>query len=340
MLRPSRPMMRPFSSSDLSSTTDTVVSTACPPATRCMQVARMLRARRSASWRVSSSTWRISRALSWRSSSSSSRRRICFACPALRPDTRSSSRTCSRLASLSRAAPSSMLRALSAEHALALVELLQACVERVSFARSRSSRRASSSRRARSSASRSSRRRPPARALSPRRAVGAGPGRTLGIGLAVAGRARRRRTPCPATAGPRSRRASRTTSRGHPRGYRGRQQNLHFAVSSPGSGRAPFSSSGGLLGAARTQGLLLRARASGARGTSVSSEGSSLACAGMVVDRCVIRCKQAKKCQFRCLAAAIGPPAPGYPRIAALAQHLGKRCAHAARRAPWARTAS
>ena len=86
MLRPSRPMMRPFSSSDLSSTTDTVVSTAWLDATRCITVARMLRARRSASRRVSSSTWRISRALSWRSSSSSSRIMICFAWPALRPD--------------------------------------------------------------------------------------------------------------------------------------------------------------------------------------------------------------------------------------------------------------
>ena len=45
----------------------------------------MLRARRSASRRASSSTWRISRALSWRSSSSSSRSMICFAWPALRP---------------------------------------------------------------------------------------------------------------------------------------------------------------------------------------------------------------------------------------------------------------
>ena len=49
MLRPSRPMMRPFSSSDLSSTTDTVVSTAWLDATRCITAARMLRARRSAS---------------------------------------------------------------------------------------------------------------------------------------------------------------------------------------------------------------------------------------------------------------------------------------------------
>ena len=79
MLRPSRPMIRPFISSDSSWTTDTVVSAAWPPATRCMTVERMLRARRSASRRASSSTCRIRTALSWRSSSSSSLSRICFA---------------------------------------------------------------------------------------------------------------------------------------------------------------------------------------------------------------------------------------------------------------------
>ena len=110
MLRPSRPMMRPFSSSDLSSTTDTVVSTAWLDATRCITAARMLRARRSASRRVSSSTWRISRALSWRSSSSSSRIMICFAWPALRPASRSSSRSWSRLASFSSSRAWSRLR--------------------------------------------------------------------------------------------------------------------------------------------------------------------------------------------------------------------------------------
>ena len=57
-------MILPFSSSDFSSTTDTVVSTAWPDATRCITADRMLRTRRSASRRVSSSTWRTSRALS------------------------------------------------------------------------------------------------------------------------------------------------------------------------------------------------------------------------------------------------------------------------------------
>ena len=101
MLRPSRPMMRPLSSSDLSSTTETVVSTEWLDAIRCITVERMLRARRSASVRASSSTWRIRRALSWRSSSSSSFRRICLACPVESPATRSSSRIWSRLASFS-----------------------------------------------------------------------------------------------------------------------------------------------------------------------------------------------------------------------------------------------
>ena len=43
MFRPSRPMMRPLSSSDFSSTTETVVSTAWLDATRCITAARMLR---------------------------------------------------------------------------------------------------------------------------------------------------------------------------------------------------------------------------------------------------------------------------------------------------------
>ena len=61
MLRPSRPMMRPFMSSAGSWTTDTVVSAAWPAARRCMTTERMLRTRRSASRLVSSSTWRTRR---------------------------------------------------------------------------------------------------------------------------------------------------------------------------------------------------------------------------------------------------------------------------------------
>jgi hypothetical protein len=49
MLRPSRPMMRPFISSFGSSTSLVVVSLACVAASRCMATERMLRARRSAS---------------------------------------------------------------------------------------------------------------------------------------------------------------------------------------------------------------------------------------------------------------------------------------------------
>ena len=80
MLRPSRPMMRPFMSSAGSWTTDTVVSAAWPAARRCMTTARMLRTRRSASRLVSSSIWRTRRAESWRIWSSSSLSRSCLAC--------------------------------------------------------------------------------------------------------------------------------------------------------------------------------------------------------------------------------------------------------------------
>ena len=170
MLRPSRPMMRPFSSSDLSSTTDTVVSTAWLEATRCMTAARMLRARRSASCRVSSSTWRISRALSWRSSSSSSRISSCLAWPALRPATRSSSRSWRALASLSSSRRVLEVALAVVERALALVELWAWRSIEPSLARRRSSSRASSERRARSSSSSAAScpsapvRRPPGRA--------------------------------------------------------------------------------------------------------------------------------------------------------------------------------
>ena len=79
MLRPSRPMIRPFMSSAESCTTDTVVSAAWPAASRCMQTDRMLRTRRSASRLVSSSIWRIRRAASWRASSSTSWSSSCLA---------------------------------------------------------------------------------------------------------------------------------------------------------------------------------------------------------------------------------------------------------------------
>ena len=161
MLRPSRPMIRPLSSSDLSSTTDTVVSTAWPDASRCITVARMLRARLSASRRVSSSIWRTRRALSWRSSSSSSRIITCLACPALRPATRSSSRICSRFDSRSSSRPWSTLRRRSSRERSCSASSVSFRSSVLSRERRRSSRRASSERRATSSSSSSSRRAAP-----------------------------------------------------------------------------------------------------------------------------------------------------------------------------------
>ncbi len=64
MLRPSRPMMRPFMSSDGSGTTETVVSATWLAAVRWIDSERMLRARRSASCLASSSTARTSLAMS------------------------------------------------------------------------------------------------------------------------------------------------------------------------------------------------------------------------------------------------------------------------------------
>ena len=90
MLRPSRPMMRPFMSSAWSWTTDTVVSAAWPAARRCMTTERMLRTRRSASRLVSSSIARRRRADSWRTWSSSSFSSSALACDADMPEARSS----------------------------------------------------------------------------------------------------------------------------------------------------------------------------------------------------------------------------------------------------------
>ncbi len=94
MLRPSRPMIRPFMSSLGSWTTLTVVSAAWDAASRCMATERIDRTRRSASRLVSSSTWRTARPASWRASSSTSLSSACLACPALSPAMRSSA--CSR----------------------------------------------------------------------------------------------------------------------------------------------------------------------------------------------------------------------------------------------------
>ena len=102
MLRPSRPMMRPFMSSAESCTTDTVVSAAWPAARRCITTERMLRTRRSASRLVSSSIWRTTFARSWRVWSSTSLSSWLRAWDAGMPATRSSSRRwCSRASSSS-----------------------------------------------------------------------------------------------------------------------------------------------------------------------------------------------------------------------------------------------
>ena len=64
ILRPSRPMMRPLMSSEGSWTVETVVAAAYPEAVRWMAVPMIERARRSPSWRASSSIRRVSWAAS------------------------------------------------------------------------------------------------------------------------------------------------------------------------------------------------------------------------------------------------------------------------------------
>ena len=101
MLRPSRPMMRPFISSDGRSTMDTVVALAWLAAVRWMPMAMMLRTRRSDSCLASASILRTSLAMSWRTCSSVSRRSWSRACCVVMPATRSRSRTCCSLMTLS-----------------------------------------------------------------------------------------------------------------------------------------------------------------------------------------------------------------------------------------------
>ena len=79
MLRPSRPMIRPFISSLGSSTRRVVDSLAWVAARRCIATERMLRARRSASCLVSSSMSRSRRPAWWRASCSTSATRSCLA---------------------------------------------------------------------------------------------------------------------------------------------------------------------------------------------------------------------------------------------------------------------
>ena len=98
MFRPSRPMMRPFMSSDGSSTSETVVSAAWLAATRCRASPTRFRARRFASVRASSSSWRTMRARSRRTSSSERSSTTFFASSTVSPEMRSSSRSWSSLA--------------------------------------------------------------------------------------------------------------------------------------------------------------------------------------------------------------------------------------------------
>ena len=95
MLRPLRPMMRPFISSEGSETVETVTSATCSLATRWIAVVIILRARTSASSLASASTWRITRAISCRVSSSTAPRSSCLASSRLNPATRSSVAICS-----------------------------------------------------------------------------------------------------------------------------------------------------------------------------------------------------------------------------------------------------
>ena len=152
MLRPSRPMIRPFISSLGSSTRRVVDSLECLAAIRCIATDRMLRARRSASARVSSSICCRRRPAWWRASCSTSASSSCFACAALSPESRSSSRRWTRFDCFSSSSSLVRLRSRSST----------ACVRRSTSARwiasdsvsrsARSSIRAISSRRARSSA--------------------------------------------------------------------------------------------------------------------------------------------------------------------------------------------
>ena len=91
MFRPSRPMIRPFMSSDGSSTSVTVVSAAALAATRCSASATRFRARRFASPAASSSSCRTRPASSCRTCSSESWRIRAFASPVVIDEMRSSS---------------------------------------------------------------------------------------------------------------------------------------------------------------------------------------------------------------------------------------------------------
>ena len=124
MLRPSRPMIRPFISSDGRWTTETVCSAVWSAATRCMAVTTMSRALSWASSRALRSIARASLTASCSASSRTASSRIALASSADMPDTRSSAATCSLLG------PGEVLAGL-VELALALEELAVALLEHV-----------------------------------------------------------------------------------------------------------------------------------------------------------------------------------------------------------------
>ena len=99
MLRPSRPMIRPFMSSEGRGTTEVVVCETTSPVSRCMATAMILRPRSSASSFISCSISRRRRLASSRISRSTWARSISLASPAVRLETRSNS--CLRCSSIS-----------------------------------------------------------------------------------------------------------------------------------------------------------------------------------------------------------------------------------------------
>ena len=98
MLRPSRPMIRPFISSDGRWTTLTVCSAVWSAATRCIAVRTMSRALSWASSRALRSIARDSFTASCSASTRTASSSIALASSALRPETRSSAATCSCVA--------------------------------------------------------------------------------------------------------------------------------------------------------------------------------------------------------------------------------------------------
>ena len=129
MLRPSRPMIRPFISSDGRWTTETVCSAVWSAATRWMAVMTMSRA---LSWASSRAARSMARAILTASCSASSRTasmRMPLASSADRLATRSRAATCSPWARARSSRVLSSSRSRSIELAIALLEHVGALVE-------------------------------------------------------------------------------------------------------------------------------------------------------------------------------------------------------------------